>query len=226
MNDRKISGGEGQVAGEISVEKASEILSTAAHVEPEALKRQREAAQLNLLRQHMMLKVSQVSPSGRAAFMTQFDFVCQFHALMDTWYPITRVPEPADVERRIKIVNEEVNLELFPLLEDLRTGAKQWTLETRAELLDHLVDSVYVLLGTAAEFGLPFDMAFELVHMSNMNKFAMGVKTNEYGKLMKPEGWKPPTVELHNLIMQHWKDATRTDSYEHQAQNDAVVKVE
>lgn len=221
MNDRKITGGETNPAvgdgPEVSVEQASKMLATAAHVGRSA-DPLTEQAKLHMLRQAMLIKVSQVAPSGRAAFMTQFDFVCQFHALMDTWYPITRTPEPADVERRFKIINEEVNVELFPLLEALRTGAKEFTIETRAELLDHLVDSVYVLLGTAAEFGLPFDMAFELIHMSNMNKFANGVKKNEYGKLMKPEGWKPPTIELHNLVMQHWKEATLTDSDEHRIQ--------
>lgn len=60
-----------------------------------------------------------------------------------------------------------------------------------AKLAGELVDLVYVVLGTAAAFGIPFDECFEAVHRANMAKFAGGAKFNEAGKLLKPEGWVP-----------------------------------
>lgn len=210
----------------VGVEAATEILKEAAIVKsPEQIAQE---AQFKLVqeRHRMMQIVAQVQPSGRAAFMTEFDFVCQFHALMGTWANIKAVPTEEMVVRRIKIVDEEVNKELMPMLRELESGKISWSLEHRAQMLDHLVDCVYVLLGTAAELGLPFDMGFEIVHQANMMKFANGVVKNEYGKLVKPEGWIKPDATLFALITQIYKEATLTDSQEHQKEKTNIEETE
>jgi predicted HAD superfamily Cof-like phosphohydrolase len=168
----------------------------------------KEAQELHFMRMMMQRKLQMVEPSGRAPFFSQFDFVCQFHVLMDTFRNIDYTPTPEDIERRMKIINEEVNVELFADLEKLRTGEITWSLEHRARVLDHLVDCLYVIYGTAAEFGLPIDNAFMIVHSHNMAKFANGVKKNEYGKLIKPEGWQPPDRALFELVKEQYEAVT------------------
>lgn len=39
-------------------------------------------------------------------------------------------------------------------------------------LLDALCDLMYVIIGTAVAFGLPIDAGFDVVHASNMTKYA------------------------------------------------------
>lgn len=65
-----------------------------------------------------------------------------------------------------------------------------------AKLAGELVDLVYVVLGTAAAFGIPFDECFAAVHRANMAKFAGGPRFSETGKLLKPEGWRPADLGL------------------------------
>ena len=75
------------------------------------------------------------------------------------------------------------------------------TNEDIVEVLDALVDQLYVLLGTINEHGLQtyFEKAFELVHENNMSKVVNGsVIRNESGKILKPEGFV--AVDLAKLF--------------------------
>lgn len=60
------------------------------------------------------------------------------------------------------------------------------------EAIDGLVDTIYVCLGAALEFGVDLAPFFAEVHRTNMAK--EGGPTREDGKIMKPEGWKPPAI--------------------------------
>ncbi len=60
------------------------------------------------------------------------------------------------------------------------------------EAADALADLLYVVLGSAVEFGIDLDAVFQEVHRTNMAK--LGGKVAPNGKLQKPPGWKPPDV--------------------------------
>ena len=72
------------------------------------------------------------------------------------------------------------------------------------EALDAIVDITYVNKGTASTLGLNPDSAFEAVHFSNMAKVGpdeLVVRDPKTGKILKPEGWVPPTQALRDLIV-------------------------
>lgn len=64
----------------------------------------------------------------------------------------------------------------------------------KIETLDAIVDIMYVLLGTACEYGMIdlIESAFTLVHENNMSKkWPNGLVHRRFdGKILKPEGFK------------------------------------
>jgi predicted HAD superfamily Cof-like phosphohydrolase len=61
---------------------------------------------------------------------------------------------------------------------------------------DGIADLIYVLIGTALEFGIPLDRVWNEVQRSNMDKFRDGkVTRREDGKILKPADWKGPDIE-------------------------------
>ena len=70
------------------------------------------------------------------------------------------------------------------------------------EVLDACVDQLYILLGTVNQHGMQhvFEEAFNRVHANNMTKVGADGKVirNEYGKILKPEGFVP--VDLSDLV--------------------------
>ena len=71
----------------------------------------------------------------------------------------------------------------------------------KVEILDALVDQMYVLLGTINFHGMQdiFEEAFNRVHENNLTKFPNGkVLRNPDGKILKPSCFK--AVDLKDLI--------------------------
>ena len=64
------------------------------------------------------------------------------------------------------------------------------------EIADALADIVYVAVGTAIAYGVPFDKVFAEVHRSNMSKLDKDGKPiyREDGKVMKGENYEPPNI--------------------------------
>lgn len=62
------------------------------------------------------------------------------------------------------------------------------------EIADALADIVYVCIGTAVTYGLPFDVIFAEVHRSNMTKFEGGPVIDEDGKIVKGPYYEPPRI--------------------------------
>lgn len=60
------------------------------------------------------------------------------------------------------------------------------------EIADGIVDSIYVLLGTAIEYGIDIEPIWGAVQKANMAKVGGGIR--EDGKRLKPEGWEPPPI--------------------------------
>jgi len=124
--------------------------------------------------------------------MSDFESVGEFHRKMGqpTAYR-GRAPEITsnDIHNyRIGFLNEE--------LTELEDAHRAGDIEGVA---DAIVDLVYVALGTAHYYGIPFDECFARVHEANMNKErangSNGVsKRGEIEPVIKPPGWKAPVL--------------------------------
>ena len=65
------------------------------------------------------------------------------------------------------------------------------------EVADALADMIYIIVGTALEFGIPLDRVWDEVQRSNMAKVdpvSGRVKRREDGKILKPQGWESPRI--------------------------------
>lgn len=71
------------------------------------------------------------------------------------------------------------------------------------ETMDALADMLYVLYGTAIQFGVDIRAIFEEVHRTNMAKVGGGTRRD--GKILKPEGWQPPRIK-ELLKGQGWEE--------------------
>ena len=60
------------------------------------------------------------------------------------------------------------------------------------EIADGICDSIYVLLGAALELGINITPLWDEVQRTNMAKEGGAIR--EDGKILKPEGWKPPVI--------------------------------
>lgn len=89
------------------------------------------------------------------------------------------------------------NLRLDLLREEFN---EYWHASTEVEMLDALVDLIYIAIGTAVTFGWDIETAWKRVHTSNMAKLGPDGKPilNAAGKVMKPEGWVAP--DLSDLV--------------------------
>ena len=109
--------------------------------------------------------------------------VREFHAKFDQ--PIVDKPKIAGTFRmnlRGRLITEEIS-ETFGAL----------ATDNLIEIADGIADSIYVLLGTAIEYGIDLDPVFKEVHRSNMEKTPG--KERADGKILKPEGWIPPRIK-------------------------------
>jgi predicted HAD superfamily Cof-like phosphohydrolase len=70
-------------------------------------------------------------------------------------------------------------------------------------IADAVADVVYVAVGTAVAYGIPFDAVFAEVHRSNMTK----VNSPAEAKLVKGPGYEPPRIaELLTRDGRHGRD--------------------
>ena len=107
-----------------------------------------------------------------------------------------------DLDLAVKLIQEEVNEELLPAVQDFSNPQFDKT-AMLIDILDGAVDAVYVIYQLCNTLGLPFDEAFAEVHRSNMAKRAPDgtVHYREDGKVLKPHGWTPPN--LRAIIARH-----------------------
>jgi predicted HAD superfamily Cof-like phosphohydrolase len=114
--------------------------------------------------------------------------VATFHIACDV--PVLHQPTiPPDdrVALRRNLIDEEINVELLPAIDRGDLPA----------IADGLADAIYVIVGTALEYGIPLDRVWEAVQRANMAKVdpATGkVQKRADGKVLKPNGWKSPDV--------------------------------
>lgn len=124
----------------------------------------------------------------------------------DPWFAARVAPEGDPRNLRARLMLEELGETLIAL----RDG-------NRVELADGLADLVYVTVGTAITFGIPFNEVWREVHRSNMAKFppcprcggngrlelwecetcagrGTQLVRRADGKVLKPETWTPPDI--------------------------------
>lgn len=94
--------------------------------------------------------------------------------------------------------NELVNFRTSFLMEELAEYTQAITKKDTAGALDALVDIVYIALGTAWLFNLPFEKAWNEVQKANMSKVRAKSKSKKRGTkfdVIKPKDWKAPDIE-------------------------------
>jgi predicted HAD superfamily Cof-like phosphohydrolase len=94
--------------------------------------------------------------------------------------------------------NELVNFRTSFLMEELAEYTNAITKKDAAGALDALVDIVYIALGTAWLFNLPFEKAWKEVQKANMSKIRAKSKSKKRGTtfdVVKPKNWKAPNIE-------------------------------
>lgn len=75
------------------------------------------------------------------------------------------------------------------------------------EIADGLADMLYIIAGTALEYGIPLEAVFNEVHRSNMSKLGLDGKPmiREDGKVLKGPNYTPPDIE--GIILAHMPEA-------------------
>ena len=119
--------------------------------------------------------------------------VADFHRACDVpVYYVPKIPELARTQLRKDLITEEVT-ELFKAMDD----------RDLPKAADAIVDSIYVLIGTALEYGIPLSTIWNIVQRCNMAKkdpITGKVIKREDGKVLKPEGWQPPDKEIERAL--------------------------
>lgn len=85
------------------------------------------------------------------------------------------------------------------LLEELAETMQAVEDKDLHEVLDGLVDIMYVAVGTAVSLGLPIEEAWNRVHKANLEKVRVEAPEQSKRKssfdLVKPPGWKRPVFD-------------------------------
>jgi predicted HAD superfamily Cof-like phosphohydrolase len=99
-------------------------------------------------------------------------------------------------EERDHISPEEWDLRIRRLVDEVVETQVAHEENDDEEILDGLVDLMYIALGTAYRRGWDFAEAWKRVHVKNMLKERGAQHTSQYGStydIVKPEGWTPPS---------------------------------
>lgn len=117
---------------------------------------------------------------------TVYEYVKQFHSVFGL--TVGKTPE-------IPSSNQERILRIDLLEEEFIEYIKAEENNDIVAIADALADIIYIAYGTAVAYGIPLDKVLHEVHTSNMAKLVDGkVIRREDGKVLKPEGWKPPNI--------------------------------
>lgn len=127
--------------------------------------------------------------------MSNYTKVCNWHDKFNV--PLAYEPALLTDDRRLlrkKLIEEEQE-ELFKAMAD----------EDMVEIADGLADLLYVVYGTAAEYGIDIDAVFTEVQRSNLSKLGEDGKPiyRDDGKVLKGPNFFPPNIRAV-LIKQGW----------------------
>jgi predicted HAD superfamily Cof-like phosphohydrolase len=115
--------------------------------------------------------------------MSVFDDVENFHKVFSCPVGTKKITDPDFIKRRTELVTEEIN-EMFEALDkgDL------------VEFFDGCLDSIFTIIGSMVELGLPMQAGWDEVVASNLSKLGTDGKPiyNSVGKVTKgPNTWFP-----------------------------------
>lgn len=148
--------------------------------------------------------------------MNPFEDVRKFHEKFGVpALEVPGVPDESRVELRMRLIQEE--------FEELIEAMGYWIpddgppeRDTKGlfsdtpppldlpKTADAIADLIYVLIGTAHEFGIPIEAVWNAVQATNMAKVGGGEDAK--GKIQKPPGWVAPDVE--GILTAHgWQGA-------------------
>ena len=106
-------------------------------------------------------------------------------------------PDPKKVSLYLDLVREEI-AELEQAMSDYHAAENlQDEQLAKADALDAICDSIWVLIGLARVMDLPVDQGWDAVTITNLRKVDPELGTvlrDESGKIMKPSGWRPPDM--------------------------------
>jgi NTP pyrophosphatase (non-canonical NTP hydrolase) len=106
-------------------------------------------------------------------------------------------PDPKRVSLYLDLVREEVG-ELEEAMANYNIAESNLEVQTaKAEILDAICDSIWVLIGLSKTMDLPVEWGWDEVTITNLKKIDAELGTvlrDENGKIMKPPGWRPPNM--------------------------------
>lgn len=124
---------------------------------------------------------------------TNFEMVRDFHIKFG--HPARHEyhdPDAEEVTLRIRLIAEEFAELIAAMQLNLSLGDRGPNSDEHFELVaDSLADLLYVVYGTALNYGLPMDEIFYEVHRSNMTKTSV---KDEGGKITKGEKFRSPDL--------------------------------
>jgi len=126
----------------------------------------------------------------------------KFDSLTDLLGDINRFHNKFNFEKNKKVGipddPELVNFRTSFLMEELAEYTQAITKKDDAAALDALIDIVYIALGTAWLFNLPFEKGWNEVQKANMSKLRSKIKSLKRGTtydVIKPKDWIAPNIE-------------------------------
>lgn len=144
---------------------------------------------------------------GQALKSAHQQRVEEFHTLGGHETPVVpTTPDDALRYRRAKLILEET-LEVLEALGFSMIVANQLSPISdyqfdMAHTIKELSDLSVVTTGTFSSLGISDERFLAIVDESNTAKVRGGVKYNEYGKILKPEGWVNPESTIRKELEQ------------------------
>jgi predicted HAD superfamily Cof-like phosphohydrolase len=99
--------------------------------------------------------------------MSNFEKIVEFHKCFGLEY--TTEPQFDVVTKKPELVKLRSNL-IAEEVEEYNDAVKK---DDFPEVIDALIDTLYVVYGACASYGIDADKAYDLVHKSNMSKLCM-----------------------------------------------------
>lgn len=113
-------------------------------------------------------------------------------------------PSGKNMNLYLDLVREEIG-ELEEAMSNFHASEnKQDEQLAKADALDAVCDSIWVLVGLARSMDLPIEWGWDAVAISNSRKVDPQLGTvirDENGKIQKPIGWRPP--DMLKIVQQY-----------------------